>query len=884
MAKQQNLIWKPLVSQKLENPSLSPCYNKQVAETRTSCACSRQFCLAEQYLEDETDGRGYSTLSACIRIIVCAASAYGFEADGLDLSATERHWLQLEQGVKGADPWIKVMKYKLSTFFAYHISELAKDDIHLELPPRPFDDDLKDLPNVLIGGRFYRWFLKLKRGGCGKCFISFLATVLIGIKKGCPRASEDGLFAAELETFEKLTKVPAYPWPVDETRERFLKALDTAIDRVVDEVFSSTRVTKKQLMKINFPSTSANYIRSRSAHGGVAEILDELAKSRFDTPLPLVREGWRRSFDEVKMEWNLEKVLMWDKEGLEDSERQQEIAFWRLLLAAEAEDNKVQTVALPEALKIRVITKGSPRRAFVLKPLQKILHSTLRKHRVFSLIGEPVTPDLIYSRIGKLLPGEKFLSGDYKDATDGLFSRFSERASHRLLYHLFADWDDDEFSLNFITIYSALFIESLTRHQIQRPTGREELCGDDEFLPQQNGQLMGSITSFPILCIVNAAICRTAIEYDQDRKVPLKKARLMVNGDDCLFPCGERGLAMWKDLCVQYGMKPSVGKFYYHSRYLNINSTSFIYNEDNLQLGKVENLAGMAVYQNTNPYEHIKFINFGLLLMKKRSGGAKGIEDIFSKYGSFAANSKDLLDSCPEQCKRSVYQCYLRRFGRFAKHHKLPKVQWFVPQKYGGIGLYPYGEWRCGEWNQRICHAIKSEKKNILTPLKDVLWTGHRTFMKSIEYEFSLESASPVKHSFAPEMTEDDRDYSRLYGHIVFKTMLEARYNRDLVYKDKESLAKSTLQYLSHNARIWHRLQCRAVLPPPLDPWKNPIPSLYPALLGCEWSNREVLEWDTVFRRDIDICHVDYDHGPTVGLGFLVSMSDNHARIEDEQF
>jgi hypothetical protein len=844
--------WKPLANKKLENPSQIPVIDDHVAVSRTSCGCNRQLRLAEQYLEDETSGRsGYSPLMQCLRILVCAASAYGFEPEGLDLSQCEGHWSQLEQDIKGADPWIKVVKYKLSAFFSYHISEKDKEHIQDDLPPCIFSENVIDKPNILIGGKFHRWFLRLKYGACRSCFVSFLATVLIGIKKGCPRASEDGLFSAQLETFEKLTKVPAYPWPEDETRDEFLGSLDTAIDRVVDEVFSHVRVTKKQLMKMNFPSTSANYIRSRSEHGGVAEILNELANSRFDVPIPLVREGWKRTFDEVKMDWELKKVLMWDAEGVAESERQQEIAFWRMLLAARAEDNIVDTVALPEALKIRVITKGSPRRAYVLKPLQKFLHTHLRKHRVFSLIGETVTPELIFDRIGRLLPGEKFLSGDYKDATDGLFSRFSERAANRILSHIFSDWPDDEESLNFISIYSSLFLESLTRHSVQRP--KRELEGDDEFLPQRNGQLMGSITSFPILCIVNAAICRTAMEYDKNRKISLKKIRLIVNGDDCLFPCGERGLSMWKWVCGQYGMKPSVGKFYYNGRYLNINSTSYSYDPDRPQGAVVETLQGMNIRSMVNPYEHVKFINFGLLLMKKRSGGAKGVEDIFSKHGSFAANSRDLMNSCPEFCKSSVYQCYLKRFDRFVKHHKLPSVPWFIPQKWGGMGLVPgggYGTSEREEWNHRIVHQMKMDGKKFAIPRKDVLWTCHQTIEKSIENELSLNETTPVEHDFAPEMSEDDTDYSRLYGHVVFKTMLDARFNRDLVYKSKENLAKSTMHFLFRNAKVWRKYEKIGKLPSPMNPWKEDAPNLYPALLSGEWSNGETLEWNTVFRRE----------------------------------
>jgi len=57
----------------------------------------------------------------------------------------------------------------------------------------------------------------------------------------------------------------------------------------------------------------------------------------------------------------------------------------------------VELVALAEALKVRVISKGPALTYFVLKPVQKFLLRQMKKFRCFKLVGETVTTTFLES-------------------------------------------------------------------------------------------------------------------------------------------------------------------------------------------------------------------------------------------------------------------------------------------------------------------------------------------------------------------------------------------------------------------------------------------------------------------------------------------------------
>jgi hypothetical protein len=82
----------------------------------------------------------------------------------------------------------------------------------------------------------------------------------------------------------------------------------------------------------------------------------------------------------------------------------------------ELPENRVEAIALPEPLKVRMITKSQPL-AWALKPVQLAMFKALTKYRC---MRPCIDGDYDPSCILRSGPGYRLLSGDYSAATDGL--------------------------------------------------------------------------------------------------------------------------------------------------------------------------------------------------------------------------------------------------------------------------------------------------------------------------------------------------------------------------------------------------------------------------------------------------------------------------------
>jgi hypothetical protein len=245
-----------------------------------------------------------------------------------------------------------------------------------------------------------------------------------------------------------------------------------------------------------------------------------------------------------------------------------------------------QIQGIREPLKVRTISKGNADPYFFSKPFQQCLHGLLKKFPAFRLLGRPcnvsdIDDVLRWSRSKGL---SQNFSIDYSNATDGLDSALSMWILEELGCELpVADMDQ--------------YRKVLGPHQLEYPLVAGVKLDDAE---QVRGQLMGSIISFPILCIANFGVYlavksirdsesnflaeldseSNGWEYSPDS---LREQGgweelqhgVLVNGDD-MYYCGEESqwdIQNWISSSV--GLEPSVGKAYIHSRYVNINSTCY---------------------------------------------------------------------------------------------------------------------------------------------------------------------------------------------------------------------------------------------------------------------------------------------------------------------
>jgi hypothetical protein len=315
----------------------------------------------------------------------------------------------------------------------------------------------------------------------------------------------------------------------------------------------------------------------------------------------------------------------------------------------------VKLVALAESLKVRVISKGPALTYFVLKPVQKFLHSIMRRKRVFKLIGQPASPDFLSNVIaprprpedeGDLL----FHSLDYESATD----LFDPEVSSVVV-------DEICDTVGIPDDLRLLFHKALTGHTVE---------GDEQVW----GQLMGSIVSFIVLCLANAAVCRRSYEISTGQQVSLNQCPLVVNGDDGLVRAPPNFLDIWKSIAASAGLKPSVGKVYSHPVYMNINSTSYEFDEGVIR--------------------HIPYVNMGLVNGLQRSGGQVALlleeteSDGFTL--SLGARHHQLIESCPYDLRESVHRLFLRKNASELKRTHLP---WYVEESLGGVGLRPIFRW-----------------------------------------------------------------------------------------------------------------------------------------------------------------------------------------------
>jgi len=590
-----------------------------------------------------------SKLDESLSVLLEYLALFGFDKTGFNRDSTMNHW-QLCSAECG---WIKFLKYKLSAFFSAFL--------HDELPPAPFG--VLDNPLHLVGGRAGRFISSRLKGGDSMTF----ALGILFLKKGLPRPGQDALDKALKSTKQILTTLHPIPksrvhlvvhddWTVTDKLAE-IEDLEGEVIRTVQEIFRNKKFTDEDLYKPYVPSIRANYTSSRSKLGTLGDLIkmgviydthhyetQKIEKSAdfYGGVLEYVTgsgdDDWIE--DETMPHYRVKETFV------ADLKEKYKTLYEIVRHHAVDELSETTLVALAEALKVRVISKGPPLKYFCLKPIQKFMHSHMRKQRVFRLIGEPATAEFIQSVFTGV--SGKFLSVDYASATDLLNPRLSLAAVNEIVRICGIPSD-----------LAQMFRDALCGHTV-------------EGSPQLWGQLMGSIVSFPILCIVNAAICRRSYEIGEGLPwgISLAECPLLVNGDDGLLRCNAKTKETWSDLSALGGLTPSVGKVYYHDSYLNINSTSYSMIESKCT--------------------HHPYVNMGLVKGMTRSEGKMDstlVTESDSAFGTIGSRHHELMNGCPDSIRLTVHKMFIRENYDMLKSVKVP---WFVPESMGGVGLKPF--------------------------------------------------------------------------------------------------------------------------------------------------------------------------------------------------
>jgi len=640
----------------------------------------------------------------CVRAIFDLLEFYGFSRrDGQSVQSKKAkrayeltlvHWKACLVSMGGDHLWMSLAKYKFAAFF-YHGWSITpdwrgrEDKPQWDSPPvSPIPDCCPDKPLYLANSLAGRFGIRLLRDR-STCH-SFLSSVL-QLKKGCPRPSKELVDQGVSKTAENLCSDRKKPFLNRDLLEwgditgRFRDYMDYSLNqqtmerqirRFVKEIFDekADSFDLDDLLDRPFvPSTRAargekcgladggafEWLREFSLNGGFSNYSDEhLTAERFEELVKISRDEYK------------EEAIRSDGISFSVDSSALKLRFKRFyysVLRSVIDDEKsniVVPVGLAEALKVRVITKGDPRRNFLLRPVQTFLAQTLRKKRIFQLTGGPVDSDIIQDVLGEELhPHQAYLSGDYSQATDNLAPWVCETVARELSE-----------AVSMPQCLRRLFLEGLTGHFIDF---------DSKIRPQLWGQLMGSIVSFPVLCVANAVVCRWSMEIGLGRSVKLKKARLLINGDDCLFITNRRGLDAWKLISTFAGLSPLVGKFYFSPAFAQINSLNFVrLSEPNLRFINYDHVNDVMITEQKF-FEQIPYVNLGLIHGMKRSGPASK-SDISDGRNSLGTACTEAVRCAPQGMEKTVIRKFIYHNYAVLKSTTLP---WFIPEHLGGVGL-----------------------------------------------------------------------------------------------------------------------------------------------------------------------------------------------------
>jgi hypothetical protein len=680
-------------------------------------------------------------------------------------------------------------KYKLAAFFSYHTAQ--------PLPQNPLGEDSSDKPNFLLGGAEGQWLKQQMRNKDSRmCILSSLKQS----KKGMPRPSSEALKVAEeklkidLSTrLENPQEGIVMPWEEAEEFEECpnveinlsRRTITEQLQRAVREVFQDKRYTMEDRLKSFFPSTSANYIKSRNNLGAVGNILEDP-----DLLTGLRTPGGHIKFiDPITRGIPEDECISIDAPNVSTGDLHSNFSalYWRMLKKAKEEIQFVEPVGLAESLKVRVITKGQPNTQTVLKNLQRFLHKTLRKHPTFVLLGETVSEENILNGLkSKLEEGYGYMSGDYKSATDGIASWASEAVA-------------DEISrvIGLSEVERVLFRNNLTGNVFVVRDDKEGYKG----LLQQRGQLMGSITSFPVLCIINAAMCRWSYELSEKKRFLFRDTPLLINGDDCAMRCNAKAYRYWKRITSAVGLSESIGKTYYSPNFVEINSRIFERVEKAVDV-VTERDDGSKVTRQTNLKE-VKLVNLGLLRGLKRSSKAS-LNDQSSVYENIGARARLLIRECPNSLQVSVMKIFIKEHKKVLDQARVP---WYIPDWLGGIGI-PSGSWgEPSELDKRLATKILLNWKKehpISLARQEAPWKTWQLATKGLPEPIFCREKGP----------HTDR-----YNDAVAKKCLDLLFDENISIDDLYQVVSSEKnlgrKLLKKNQKFW---KPAGKLPQPIDP------------------------------------------------------------------
>lgn len=507
--------------------------------------------------------------------------------------------------------WVEYIKYAVCRRF-------VKAEFPPDHPFREFPESIEAPPGKekfrLLPGDVGRLIFGKACDGSrsGRRSIAWRWTLLQGLKKGLPHAPDEFIMKTAQKHKSTLEKETRISDNLREYVERFIK-------RFVEDIGGPIRYDQWANKEIQGISSNSCYEATRSG-GGNAGVLRLLAFCPQDEVRAKLLKYYRD--DQVSNEFFNEEFTEGEIDALEYQVCLAPPIIWQMghfpgdgsvtvsyrpgwqvdfaddirFLQDLSISNEIRGYSFAkfilEPLKVRTITAGSIVTNGLYQPLQKLLWKAVHKFKPFELIGKEmsgkVVEDIVKESedfISKFVndPDFKFwCSADYSGATDNLKAEIS-----RIIIR----------GLSGDPITQSVLERGMLDNVIRYSTEGKKMGIDHvsevglSECKQANGQLMGCVFSFPILCLANmAAYCLSIAvhsEYKWNRKedgdpylrLPCKWYDLPVriNGDDCLFKCSGSLYRTWEKIIRAFGFFKSTGKNYCKEDLIIINSSMYKY-------------------------------------------------------------------------------------------------------------------------------------------------------------------------------------------------------------------------------------------------------------------------------------------------------------------
>lgn len=596
------------------------------------------------------------------------------------------------------------LKWKLACIFCWLMDQE-------EFPDRPAFVPETDRRDVIVGGGVYCFLQQVKRGST-RVPRETVASSLLQFKKACPAVSDSFLEKSMKSSGNQLCETATCPedrdvddslWGHDDCptpgrclcHHFTLSALEREVARTCREVFP--RSVFHDTPRFSGPSMRGHYAWGRRRGGALLPVAQLLRANQ---------------------EWNPERkeIPIWVEECIQPEPIPQTV---EVRLSELEQDFYAELVGIKEPFKVRTISKGPPRAYYVSKYLQKVLWKRVQEHPTFQLVGRPLSSEILGRSLGRLAEGEVWVSGDYKSATDLLHPRLSEAAVTAI-----------SSQLHLSPGLQKIFRQALTGHLIVTDRGEPS----QQIRVQQWGQLMGSPLSFPVLCLVNAAVTRRVLELTRGgewtRPLSLRRARILVNGDDIGFALDRCWYPLWGYATRKAGLHKSVGKNYTSPEFIVLNSETHMYRPKTLPVG-VEGPLGLD-------WEFCPWINGALLFGLT----PKGSESWDTRMPVTPESTLGLGDRL-----RDLLRCANQHFDLdrlrtiFIREHAdflaltPPGVDWVIPPILGGLGLdLPNRAWSV-RGRRRAAYVAQSNEELFQQSLKDSFARKRNPALLALAYQ-----------------------------------------------------------------------------------------------------------------------------------------------------